>query len=196
MMATIWCGPHGSGPTVVCQLNIPWPVATGLLGTGFPSTKTNTAPAGSWGAAKTCSWPWAGFVMSVPPDLGAAVGAVRTDPVELMDLGPTLADLAGAKVTGPTKGTSLVSALADPATSPRTDAISQVRHETTLATTHWKAAVNSSGEIYMLFDLRADPDERLNLTGSPEHAAVSEELRRRLIQRTARLASREAGKIE
>ena len=55
MIATIWCGPHGSGPTVVCQLNIPWPVAIGFPGTGFPSTKTNTAPTGSVGAAKTCS---------------------------------------------------------------------------------------------------------------------------------------------
>ena len=123
------------------------------------------------------------FVMSLPPDFAAPAGAVQTAPVELMDLGPTLAELAGARLVGPSKAKSFVSSLADPARGPREDALSQVRHETMLATTDWKAAVNRSGEIYMLFDLRADPEERLNLAGSPEHAAVSEKLRRRLFRR-------------
>jgi arylsulfatase len=130
------------------------------------------------------------FVISMPHELGASTGAVRTAPVELMDLGPTLVELAGGKLSGPNKARSLVSLLRDPAADPREDAISEVRHETMLATKDWKAAVNRAGEVYMLFDLRADPDERLNLAGSPEHAEVSDELQRRLIQRTARRRSR------
>jgi arylsulfatase len=135
------------------------------------------------------------FVVRVPRELGATEGAVRTAPVELMDLGATLAELAGARLSGPSKARSLVPALADPAASPRKDAISEIKHEAMLATADWKAAVNSAGEIYMLFDLRADPDERLNLAGKPDCAAVSEELRQSLVRRTASEAAAAHGSL-
>jgi hypothetical protein len=40
-----------------------------------------------------------------------------------------------------------------------------------------KAAFNRSGEIYLLFDLKADPEERWNLAGSAEGAEMEREMK-------------------
>jgi arylsulfatase A-like enzyme len=60
-----------------------------------------------------------------------------------------------------------------------------------LATNEWKIVVERSGDVYLLFDLRADPDERLNLAGDPEHATICDVLRKQLAGRTPVFGSAE-----
>ena len=44
-----------------------------------------------------------------------------------------------------------------------------------VATRDWKVAVNREGDVYLLFDRRADPNETRNLAGSPEYEDVERE---------------------
>ena len=125
------------------------------------------------------------LVLAAPEAIAAAgAGSVATAPVELMDLGATLVDLAGATLPEESKAKSLVPLLRD-GEPPREDALSEVKREAMLATSNWKIVVERSGDVYLLFDLRADPDERLNLAGDPEHASVRDGLRNQLARRTA-----------
>jgi choline-sulfatase len=47
----------------------------------------------------------------------------------------------------------------------------------------WKAAINSDGEVYLLFDVQNDPDETHNLAGKPEVADVETALRLQMLER-------------
>jgi hypothetical protein len=41
-------------------------------------------------------------------------------------------------------------------------------------------ALNGEREVYLLYDLRADPSETRNLAGSPDYKEVERDLRRQL----------------
>ena len=47
----------------------------------------------------------------------------------------------------------------------------------------WKAALNAEGKVYLLFDVRNDPDETQNLAGKSEVAAVEAALRLQILER-------------
>ncbi len=103
---------------------------------------------------------------------GVASGAVCRRPVELLDLYPTLIELAGLPARQGLEGLSLVPQLED-ASAPR---------ERPAITTHnpgnhgvrserWRYIRYADGSEE-LYDMVADPNEWTNLAGKPEHAAV------------------------
>lgn len=117
------------------------------------------------------------FLVRAP---GATAGAVSDAMVELMDLGATLVDLAGGRPVPRSRARSLVPLLHDPSLPHRPAALSELRREVMVVTSEWKVAVNNHGLVYMLYDLRTDPEETRNVAGSPGYEEVERDLRRHL----------------
>jgi iduronate 2-sulfatase len=102
----------------------------------------------------------------------ADVGAPAAAPVELLDLYPTLVELAGLPVVGDIDGQSLLPMLRDPKTEVRTFAESWRRVQTpTVAVSvrsgRWRYTQWPDGSEE-LFDLDKDPQEHDNLVGRAE----------------------------
>jgi len=101
------------------------------------------------------------------------------EPVELIDLGPTLVELAGSRISHPKFWTvwrrfssthSVTIARTLLSASPRDYALKSVVEDDP----------NGSGEPYMLFDRTHDPPERRKLAGEPEHRQIERELSARI----------------
>jgi arylsulfatase A-like enzyme len=122
-------------------------------------------------------------------------------PVSLVDLPPTLLDAAGIEPPESMEGTStmdLVTAERRPGTVEHDRGgevfiqISETEVGRALRTDRWKYSVydpdgdgwtDAASDHYVeryLYDLRADPYERVNLAGRPEYDDVAERLRKRL----------------
>ena len=114
---------------------------------------------------------------------GTTGGVVCEAPVEWIDVGPTLIEVAGGEVDYPQFGRSLNPLLEDPQAEHRREAISEYMGEIMLLDREWKVALNAAGQIYLLFDVQNDPEEAENLAGRPEFAAIEDSLRRRLLER-------------
>jgi arylsulfatase len=123
------------------------------------------------------------FIVRLPPHRqGATAGAVAGAVVELMDLGATLVELAGARQVPGSLARSVVPVLEDPSLPHRQVALSEMRRsgEVMIATADWKMALNREREVYLLYDLRADPSETRNVAGLPDYKEVERDLRRHL----------------
>ena len=116
------------------------------------------------------------------PDSSNA-GTVSESPVEWMDIGPTLVELAGGELEHRQFGKSLCPVLADSEATHRDFALSEIEGEFMLLNREWKAAINSDGEVYLLFDVQNDPNETDNLAGKPEVADVETALRLQILER-------------
>ncbi len=116
------------------------------------------------------------------PD-GTNAGSICDSPVEWIDIGPTLVELAGGELEHRQFGKSLRPVLTEPEVSHREFAISEIEGEIMLLNREWKAALNADGEVYLLFDVQNDPNEIQNLAGSPEVAAVETALRLQILER-------------
>lgn len=127
------------------------------------------------------------FVVRLPPSAEAPKGAVSGAMVELMDVGATLVELAGGRRMENSLARSLLPVIQDPARRHRNVALSELRREAMVANADWKLGVNRGGEVYMLYDLRADPRETRNLAGLPEYEEITQRmagyLRRRVSER-------------
>jgi arylsulfatase A-like enzyme len=129
------------------------------------------------------------FVINVPGrTTGRTTGTTSSVPVELMDMGATLVELAGAEPVEGSYARSLAPLLDDPAHAHRESALSEWKGEVMLATSEWKMALNARGEIYLLFDLVNDPQETRNLAALPEVADVEHDLRRLALERLVQTA--------
>jgi arylsulfatase A-like enzyme len=114
-------------------------------------------------------------VIVVAPGVTLA-GSRSATPVSLMDLYPTIVELADMKVPPHVEGTSLVPILKDPATSSGRAVVS----------THGFGNHAVSGDQYRyirysdgseeLYDINSDPHEWKNLAGDPAHATTKERL--------------------
>ena len=109
-------------------------------------------------------------------------------PAELIDVYPTLADLAGLDIPDHVEGVSLWEQLEDPdaphapvvtESNPGNMAVRDARHRLI----HY---ADGSEELY---DLEADPDERTNLIHDAASADVAERLRESLLPETVGLAA-------
>lgn len=112
-------------------------------------------------------------------------------PVELMDLGATLVEIAGGEPLPGGHGRSVLPSAADKKDKlhrPRRTAFAEFSGELMIATRSWKMAVNQNGRTYLLFDLEADPRETRNLAGDPDHAQETERLRSLMLTTYARVA--------
>jgi len=117
------------------------------------------------------------MIVRLAPDAAAATaGRVSDALVELMDLGPTLVDAVGGQPVEGSRARSLMPVIADPAREHREVALSELRREAMVANRDWKLATNPEGEVYLLYDLRADPQETRNLAGLPEYEDVQRDL--------------------
>lgn len=102
---------------------------------------------------------------------------------ELMDVGPLLADIAGASLDFPQNGLSILDLVEETATLHRDFAMAEFKGETMYLDRDWKMAINASGEPYLLFDLNNDPLESENLINEPARKKLMRDLSARLLGR-------------
>jgi arylsulfatase A-like enzyme len=116
--------------------------------------------------------------------------------VELLDLYPTLADLAGIKPPAELEGRSLTPLLRNPAAAWNHPAFTQVRRGGaagfmgySVRTERWRYNEWDSGKRGVeLYDETRDPDETQNVAALPQHKKVVAEMQQ-LLQRVRRSAS-------
>jgi arylsulfatase A-like enzyme len=109
---------------------------------------------------------------------GITAGQRCTQPAELLDIYPTLVELAGLPARTDLEGLSLMPQLRDAATRRERPAITshnQGNHGVRSERWRYIRYADGSEELY---DMQADPQEWHNLAGKPEHAAVIAEHRR------------------
>jgi len=88
---------------------------------------------------------------------------------ELMDIYPTLSQLAGLKTPAEIQGQSLVPVLKNPAVSVRRGALSLNRGHYGLRTADWAYLRYKDGSTE-LYDMQSDPHQFTNLATKPDHA--------------------------
>ena len=108
-------------------------------------------------------------------------GEVFNDPVELFDVGPTLADFAGAKIAYRHFARSLVPIVIEH----RDFALSEFKHEMMYLDRDWKLMINRHGEPYRLFNAAIDSDEMEDLVEDAGYHGLIEQLKRKLLERRA-----------
>jgi choline-sulfatase len=125
---------------------------------------------------------------------GNLAGSRNASPVEWIDAGPTLVELAGGELAHRQFGRSLLPILNGSQNTCRRDAISEINGEIMLADEAWKTVLNEGGEVYLLFDRLNDPEERHNLAGSQACQKVETDLKNRVLQRLLQSQLRLDGK--
>jgi arylsulfatase A-like enzyme len=110
-----------------------------------------------------------------------ANGQVARGLVELVDLYPTLASLAGLNTTGTLDGVSLAPMLNDAAANVKDAAFTQVRDGYAIRTDRWRYIEWAAGaQGRQLYDMERDPAETTNVADDPQHAATVNDLRARV----------------
>jgi arylsulfatase A-like enzyme len=125
---------------------------------------------------------------------GVRAGARSTQPAELLDIYPTLVELAGLPARTDLEGLSLVPQLKDPAAKRARPAITshnQGNHG--IRSEKWRYIHYADG-TEELYDMVNDPREWTNLAGDPAHAAVLAEHRRWLPRIDEPMAPRSASR--
>lgn len=126
------------------------------------------------------------LIISAP---GQLRGAICEHTVELVDLYPTLSELAGLPAEAGVQGQSLAALLRDPQGSlPRNDAFIQVGGGFGLRSGKWAfmwypASKKHDQPGFMLYDMQNDPGQHTNLADRTDYASVREQLHQRLMQR-------------
>ena len=110
-------------------------------------------------------------------------GRLCDSPVEWIDIGPTLVELVGGELEHRQFGKSLCPVLTQPESEHRDFAISEIDGEIMLLNREWKAALNTDGEVYLLFDVQNDPNETNNLAGKSEVSDIETALRLQILER-------------
>lgn len=116
------------------------------------------------------------LIISAP---GAKPGSASPALVELVDLFPTLCDLAGLPKPGHLEGTSMAPLLAQPDRPWKSAAFSRWFAGASLITDRYTYAEWPNGPR-MLYDLQRDPFETENIADTPEGRAVADELSAKL----------------
>lgn len=116
------------------------------------------------------------------PETARQGGRMDDALVNLIDIGPTLAELAGGEITYAHCGKSLCPTLEGTAQPHRDYILSEYAGEIMYMDRKWKMVTNKLGEPYLLFDMEKDPDELLNLIGAAEYETVQLKLERRLLR--------------
>ncbi|MCG9128032.1 sulfatase-like hydrolase/transferase [Candidatus Poribacteria bacterium] len=107
---------------------------------------------------------------------------VSDTPVEWIDIGPTLVEAAGGKIEHRQFGKSLCNTVTDTNFSHREYAISEYGGEVMLLNQEWKVALNTDGDVYLLFNVQNDPDETNNLAGLPKMQELETQLRLQILE--------------
>jgi arylsulfatase A-like enzyme len=113
----------------------------------------------------------------------AQPGSATEALVETIDAFPTLLEVAGCKPSARALGRSLAPILRGEEAGVRDAVLSEVDGITMLRTQGLKYAMDAAGEGFMLYHLANDPEERVNLTGHPDHVGLEAEMRERVLCR-------------
>ncbi len=133
------------------------------------------------------------LIISAP---GRKPGQQSDQIVELIDLYPTLTELAGLPQDPDIQGKSLTPLLGDPKASlPMKDAFIHVKAGFGLRSGKWsymwypadKKKKREAG--FMLYDMEEDPEQYINLADNPEYASVRTRLHKRLMVRIKKAKS-------
>lgn len=123
--------------------------------------------------------------------------AVSNSLVELIDLYPTIASLAGLEYSEHIQGESLVETLDNPRHEVRDMAFSVSQGgRTFLLRTHKWAYIQydeDAGSGMELFDMEADPKQYVNLAGNSDYADVVDEFQQRLADKLKSVRSNDLG---
>ena len=111
-----------------------------------------------------------------------SLNRVCDSPAEWIDIGPTLVELAEGELEHRQFGKSLCATVNDTNLIHREYAISEYGGEVMLLNQEWKVALNTDGEVYLLFDVQNDPDETNNLAGLPKMRELETELRLQILE--------------
>jgi arylsulfatase A-like enzyme len=118
-------------------------------------------------------------------------GREVSEPVELIDVGPTLLELAGIESPPEARAARSVAPVVRVGADLREfrrDALCEFDGECMIVTRNWKLAVNSSGQTYLLFH-RPDGEVE-NLAARPDSRSVENALRSRLLERLVASSTR------
>ena len=129
------------------------------------------------------------FIIAAPGMKG--MGRSTASLAELLDVYPTLCDLAGLPPPSVLQGKSLRPVLEDPAATVHTAVFTQARRGPkaenwgrSVRTARWRCTEWDEGKNGIeLYDHDADPHEYRNVAEDPQHAAVLKELRALLAQK-------------
>lgn len=124
-------------------------------------------------------------LLFVDPDHGRP-GTVVDTPVSLMDILPTLTDLAGLRDDGDRDGQSLVPLIDDPDARWDGFAGSILDGSVSIRTAGFRYVLSLDGSE-QLYDMRRDPEQRTNLADDPGEADRVEHLRDRTVADFTRL---------
>ncbi len=123
------------------------------------------------------------FLVRTPDTLNnGAINRISDSPVEWIDIGPTIVELADGTMTHHQFGKSLCPVLDGRQENHREFAISQFAGETMLLNREWKIALNTRNEPYLFFDVHNDPTETNNLATVPKMKAIETELRSQILE--------------
>jgi choline-sulfatase len=103
-------------------------------------------------------------------------------PVEWIDIGPTLVDLAGGVNSKKSFAKSLVPMLDGSSETHRDFAISECLGEIMYLDEEWKLCLNKKGLPYLLFNLQKDPDETVNRVMDKGTRNVQADIRMRILE--------------
>lgn len=113
------------------------------------------------------------LIISAP---GFAKNAKTESIVELLDMYPTLCELTGIKVPEHVEGKSLVTLLKNPEQDWKKPAFTKLAGGISVVTSDFSYTEWSGGKQRMLFDLKKDPDENINVAEDPNYKEVVKEL--------------------
>ncbi len=138
---------------------------------------------GQW--SKRLMLEWSSRVPLIVRAPGKIAGGSRVPaPVSLLDLFPTLAELAGAQVETPLDGRSVLPLLDGRETARDREVVCEYLGEGTIEPVrmvrleNWKY-ITVNGYPPQLYDLAKDPEETVNLAGRREYSAIESRLRAR-----------------
>ncbi len=116
------------------------------------------------------------------PETAKKGGRFHDALVNLIDVGATLADYAGAELAYRQFAVSLRPLIEEKADRVRPYILSELSGERMYMDDEWKIALNAAGEAYQLFHLAEDPNELVNLAGDPRYAGTERELTAKLFR--------------
>ncbi len=126
---------------------------------------------------------------------GIVKGEDCVQPAELLDIYPTLLELAGLPPNEVLQGHSLVPQLKDPATEREWPAITTHNHDNHgVRTVRWRFIQYADG-TEELYDMEADPNEFKNLAGDPAYLDTLKELRQWLPESNVPPAPNSAARV-
>lgn len=113
-------------------------------------------------------------------------GKILDQPVELFDAGPTLTELAGAKIGYRHFARSFAPLFQNQAAEHRDFALTEFKQEMMYLDREWKLMLNRAGEPYRLFNLKNDPNEMEDLIGRTEQTDLIADLKKKILNRRAK----------